>query len=374
MKATRAAVDVELSLKTSCNCKARSPTNRAHKAPESRALSGLYVREREPTVSGSLPPRDPAHAASVPSPFAAYSQTKSSSSIRLGQVFGITVQIHWMWFLLPLTLVGQGPQALLLGTLGFVALFGIVFLHELGHCLAAKHFGIQVLDITFWPLGGMARMSELPEDPKIEGVIAAAGPLVNFALAAIALPIYLALGVSGLGAASFPFQWFIVVNLMLGVFNLVPAFPMDGGRILRAYLARTRDWVTATEMAVKTGRVAAIIMVLAVFLFVKGPSVCIMPLIAGFIWFAGARELWAVRLRHGYSPLGGMPNMSPFGAGQQSETWAETDGGPQPSGASFEGEIVAERQPGRGFTAEQLEQLEHYRGRLPRPRSEDDPL
>ena len=302
-------------------------------------------------------------------PFSAYSQSKPSSSFRLGKVFGITVQIHWMWFLLPLLFIGQGPAAFLFGTLGFVALFGIVFLHELGHCMAARHYGIKVLDITFWPLGGMARMSELPEDPKIEGVIAAAGPLVNFALAAIAVPVIIAFGVMGLEGPAGLAVWFVKINLLLGGFNLIPAFPMDGGRILRAYLARTRDWVEATEIAVKTGRIAAILMVPTAVYF--GFQACMLIFIAGFIWFAGARELWAVRLRHGHSPFGGMPNASPFGSGQTNETWAETEGSPFQSAPEFTGDVVPERQPGQGFSESDLKRLENFHGRLRRPDADD---
>jgi len=308
----------------------------------------------------------------VANPFSAYTQSKPSSSFRLGQVFGITVQIHWMWFLLPLLFVGYGPGGFITGTLVLIGLFGIVFLHELGHCMAARHYGIQVIDITFWPLGGMARMSELPEDSKIEGVIAAAGPLVNFALAALAVPVIIGLGLMGLEAPAALAVGFVEINLVLGGFNLIPAFPMDGGRILRAYLAHSRDWVTATEMAVKTGRIATIVMVLGALYFYRGPSLCIIPLIAGFIWFAGARELWAVRLRHGHSPFGGIPNASPFGSGQTSAAWAETEGSPFRSPPEFTGDVVPERQPGQGFSEDDLKRLENFHGRLRRRPDTDD--
>ncbi len=273
-----------------------------------------------------------------------------------------------MWFLLPLLFLGQGVGALL----SVVALFGIVFLHELGHCLAARHFGIQVLDITFWPLGGMARMSELPEDPKIEGVIAAAGPMVNFALAAITLPLLIGFEMSGFGLLVNPLQWFLVVNLMLGGFNLIPAFPMDGGRILRAFLGRTHDWVTATEMAVKTSRIAIIVMVLLALLYAPKATVCMMPFLAGFIWFAGARELWAIRIKHGYSPLGGMEGTSPFGSGSPQEAWAQAEPGPTHAHPPVETEVFPERQPGQGFSESDLKRLEGFHGRLRRRPPSDD--
>ena len=262
---------------------------------------------------------------------------------------------------------GGGVTGFASGLLLCLVLFACVFLHELGHSMMAKHYGIRVLDITFWPLGGMARMSELPEDPKIEGVIAIAGPLVNFALIAIAAPVYIGLGVLGFeGFASFVIQ-FMVLNLVMGVFNLIPAFPMDGGRVLRAFLARKRDWVTATEIAVKTGRIAIFVMLILALRF--SSSMCVMPFIAAFIWFAGTRELWAVRMRHGYSPLGGLAGAPPFGPQVETEAWADAEmpGNARHSGLHPETDGRLERHSGRGFSAEELRRLEHYHGRLRRP-------
>lgn len=298
-------------------------------------------------------------------PFSAYSRRSDPSSFRLGEVLGITVRVHWMWFLVPILLLPAGGAAALVM---LVVLFGSVFLHEMGHSLVARHYGIQVLDITFWPLGGMARMSELPEDSKIEGAIAIAGPLVNFALAALCLPAIIGLGLVGLEGLSLFAINFAVINLMLGLFNLIPAFPMDGGRVLRAYLARTRDWVTATEMAVKTGRIAAVVMVIAALVFlVKGPSLCMLPLIAAFVWYAGARELWAVRLRHGYSPFGGIPDASPFAGSEPPAAWTESEVRSERS-EPFRPDSAGlpRRRPGRGFSEEELRELERFHGRLQR--------
>ena len=113
-----------------------------------------------------------------------------NDSIRIGSVFGITIRVHILFLVLIglLVLLASNPTAVLVGVL---LLFTLVFLHELGHSLMAKHFGIDVLDITFWPLGGMARMSEIPEDSRVEGWIAIAGPAVNFALASIGLVVLL---------------------------------------------------------------------------------------------------------------------------------------------------------------------------------------
>ena len=119
-------------------------------------------------------------------------------SIKIGKVLGITVRVHWLFLPVaaaawvwssragdPRSPFGTGVLQL---ALWVAVLFGVVFLHELGHSLVARHFGIRVLDITLWPLGGMARMSEIPEDAKVESLIAIAGPLVNFALAALGVP------------------------------------------------------------------------------------------------------------------------------------------------------------------------------------------
>ena len=115
-------------------------------------------------------------------------------SFKIGSVLGITVRVHWLFAVLiafvllgPLGRDGSIARGDLLLNLGL--LFGVVFLHELGHSLVARRYGIRIFDITFWPLGGMARMSEIPETPRVEMWIAVAGPLVNFALALLALPV-----------------------------------------------------------------------------------------------------------------------------------------------------------------------------------------
>ncbi|MEL6344446.1 MAG: site-2 protease family protein, partial [Myxococcota bacterium] len=131
-------------------------------------------------------------------------------------------------------------------TLLGVALFGSVLLHELGHALTARHFGIDTQSITLYPFGGIAALTAEPQTPRAELWIAIAGPLVNFALAAIAAPLAL-LAVPGAAL-------FAGMNLVLGLFNLLPAFPMDGGRVLRAWLSRTRDNTSATEIALNVSR------------------------------------------------------------------------------------------------------------------------
>jgi hypothetical protein len=135
-----------------------------------------------------------------------------------------------------------GAATNLLPIIGLLA--PIVLLHELGHSLVAQHYGIRVLDITFWPLGGMARMSEIPEDSRIEGRIAIAGPLVNFALFVVALPLAFVPGSIGWLAVRF-----CAFNLVLGVFvQLAPGLP-DGRRARVARVARARRQLVARDGA-----------------------------------------------------------------------------------------------------------------------------
>jgi Zn-dependent protease len=298
-------------------------------------------------------------------------------SIRIGSVFGIQVRVHWLFlalvaFLMFLTARKGGDP---LETLALITtLFGVVFLHELGHSLVARHFGIRVLDITFWPLGGMARMNEIPESFKIEGMIAIAGPAVNFVLAFLAAPILMwSVVTAPSDVAETVYRasgFFVGINLLLGVFNLVPAFPMDGGRVLRAFLGRKGDWVGATATAVKVGKVFAVMMV--VFGLMPG-TFSFLPLIGLFVWFAGSRELQAVRMRHrapwvnpfgGTFPFGGPSE--PVARPAEVERTAHTaPASADPSGARRPTRPEVDPGPPRGrgaFTPEEIERLERYRG------------
>jgi Zn-dependent protease len=295
-----------------------------------------------------------------------------NGSLKIGTAFGIPIRIHWT-FLLPLwygLLVGW-PLAQLLPVV--LVVFGCVLLHELGHSLVARGYGIRVVDITFWPLGGLARMTEIPENPRIEGAVAIAGPAVNFALAGLAM--LLSLVLSSLGIEGDLLAWFALVNLVQGSFNLVPAFPMDGGRLLRAFLARRRGWLPATETAVRVGNwIAGLMLVGSLFLLSRG-SLCMLPLVAAFVWLAGSRELVAVRLRHGAFPFG----RTPFGAGAGEPRRPDVDvpqpptvdPGPVERGharrpTTFDPQVLR-----RGFDDDTVRRLENYHGRLLRP--EEDP-
>lgn len=309
-------------------------------------------------------------------------------SFKIGSVVGITVRVHWLFLALVAAVIwmpaGGGSSLENLAIL--LMIFGVVFLHELGHCLVARHFGIRVYDITFWPLGGMARMSEIPERPRTEMLIASAGPAVNFLLAALALPFALwsfaTIGWSdepsrALLLAAHGLKLFIAVNLLLGVFNLVPAFPMDGGRVLRAFLGRSGDWVAATEKAVRVGRVLAFAMIAAGVIWSQ--HFLLLPLVGIFVWFTGARELWAVRARHGRLPFGPMAGQPIGGA---TTAWSAPPPPPtrrapvlDPSGARRPepGPSEAVEVPSalrRGLTDADIERIERFRGPLRQFRSD----
>lgn len=311
--------------------------------------------------------RKRAPAASGEGPRARGREPPVLGSWKIARLFGIDVRLHWTFLLLIAVLLsGANPAS---AAYVLCVAFGSVLLHELGHSLVAQRFGVRVLDITFWPLGGMARMNEIPEQPRIEGLIAIAGPAVNFALAALAAPLAAAAFVLAaperVTAAAVAF---LAINLALGTFNLAPAFPMDGGRLLRAFLARRRDYVRATEVAVRVGRGVALgMLALTVLLSLfSSTTLCALPLVALFIWFAGGRELLAVRLRHGYRPFGMAPGTSAPPEAPRMSTAPAAEGPRRPE--AWEAlPPAAER---GGFSEESLRRLERYPGPLRRPAGE----
>lgn len=199
-------------------------------------------------------------------------------SLKLGRVAGIGIYVHWTFLLLIgwilFTHLSQGKSlgVALHGVAFVLALFGCVVLHELGHALMAKRFHIQTRDITLLPIGGVARLERMPEQPHRELLVAVAGPAVNVAIAAVLFMLVLAL--TGLrevmnidllrGDMMVRLMW---VNVFLAAFNLLPAFPMDGGRILRALLAARLGRQRATEIAASVGQGMAILFGIAGFMF-----------------------------------------------------------------------------------------------------------
>ncbi|HEV2131475.1 MAG TPA: site-2 protease family protein [Longimicrobiaceae bacterium] len=186
-------------------------------------------------------------------------------SIKVARIAGIDVKIH-LTFLLLLTWIGVtyylrgGAPVAIEGLIFILLLFASVLLHEFGHALAARRYGIPTYDITLLPIGGVARLVRMPDDPRQELVVALAGPAVNVG---IALALLLVLGWVGdpselvmrLEDPAFSMAAKLTAaNLFLVLFNLVPAFPMDGGRVLRAALAMRMNYVRATQIAASIGQ------------------------------------------------------------------------------------------------------------------------
>ena len=183
-------------------------------------------------------------------------------ALKIGSLFGIPIRLHFTMAIVPLfafSAVESGDFAGIALALGLtVLLFGSVVAHELGHALVARRFGVRTEDIVLLPIGGVARIVNLPKRPAHEIAIAAAGPAVSIALAAAAYALLLALRLFMSPVALAAASVFIQMNVILGLFNLVPALPMDGGRVLRGLLALKRDYLSATRIAVRIGRGIAI--------------------------------------------------------------------------------------------------------------------
>jgi Zn-dependent protease/CBS domain-containing protein len=230
-------------------------------------------------------------------------------SWRVGSIAGIALYVH-ATFLLLLAWVAIGEYqsshsvgAALNGVLFVVAVFATVVLHELGHALAARRYGIKTRDITLLPIGGVARLERMPREPKQELVVALAGPAVNVVIAGL---LYLWLRLSGgvpvlldsaTLSAGFLERTFLArllaVNLWLVLFNLIPAFPMDGGRVLRAVLAmRSGDYAQATETAARVGRFFALVFGIVGLFVVVNPF---LVFIALFVWLGAAGEAAAAQ-------------------------------------------------------------------------------
>jgi Zn-dependent protease/CBS domain-containing protein len=186
-------------------------------------------------------------------------------SLKIFSVFGIPVELHLSFLLLMLfiylvALLNIIPSVNILTAVLITLVFATVVLHELSHSYVAKRYGIKIERIVLLPIGGVSEMEELPKNPAQELRIALAGPLTNLAIALIGYIILILVGSSLSSVLLESLYYFIVVNLLLGLFNLLPAFPMDGGRILRAFLAERMNFIQATKLAATIGKQFAIIM------------------------------------------------------------------------------------------------------------------
>jgi Zn-dependent protease/CBS domain-containing protein len=253
-------------------------------------------------------------------------------SIRIGSAFGIPIKLD-ATFLLVLPLFayligtrveaivellnglngGLDPTALSAGALpwvlGLAAALGLfvgIVLHELGHSLVAMRFGFPIDSITLWIFGGIAKLTEMPEDWKQELQIAIAGPIVSVGVGAVCYAIFV-LVPDSLGAVRFVAGYLAVVNVFLAVFNMVPAFPMDGGRILRALLARSQPYAKATKTAAEVGKFFAIVLGLIGILTFN----IILIGIAFFIFIGAASEAQQTIMRAAFEGVSVSDIMTP---------------------------------------------------------------
>lgn len=224
-------------------------------------------------------------------------------SWRLFRAGGVGIYVHVTFFLLLIWvgvenyLVEHRWEDAVAGIIFILALFTIVVLHEFGHAMMARRFGVQTRDITLLPIGGVARLDRMPEEPKQELAIAIAGPAVNVLLAILFFSV-LAMenqfqATRQLAGAGDHFLWNLVrINVVLAVFNLLPAFPMDGGRVLRALLATRMNYVRATNIAANIGQAMAFVFGIA-GLFVNP----LLVLVAVFVWMGAVQESGVVQMR-----------------------------------------------------------------------------
>lgn len=211
-----------------------------------------------------------------------------------------TFLILLVWVALAGYATTRSAAGALTGVLLTLAIFGSVVLHEFGHALAAARFGVRTRSITLLPIGGVARLEQIPKRPRHELIIALAGPAVTLLIVAV---LYVVLRAANIPVAAPPgrmasagsflaqIMW---VNIVLLVFNLLPAFPMDGGRVLRAALAMRMPFARATEVAARIGRGFALLFGLAGLFVVNNPFLVI---IAIFVWLSAAAEAASAQLK-----------------------------------------------------------------------------
>ena len=228
-----------------------------------------------------------------------------NSSFRLFTIRGIDLKIHITFPLIMLWAAYQYGMQFgdyvaggIFGLIIISLLFMVVTLHELGHSFAAQYYGVPVKQIVLLPIGGVAQLSHMPNKPIQEFVIAIAGPAVNIVLAILFVGITAVFNIpvaqgflnTELTLNSI-FSYLFIYNIILAVFNLLPAFPMDGGRVFRSLMAMKMDYVRATAIAVNVGRAVAVVM--GIYGFATGSF--FMILIALFVFSGGTQELAMVR-------------------------------------------------------------------------------
>lgn len=231
-------------------------------------------------------------------------------SWKIARVAGIDIYMHTTFLLIVVWvgvanyMAGQSLNAALMGILFLLALFLSVVLHEYGHALTARRFGIATRDITLLPIGGVARLERMPEKPIQELWVALMGPAVNVVIAVVLFLLLLVTGtMQPLSSLSLTegnfFERLMVTNLFLALFNLLPAFPMDGGRVVRALLASRMEYTRATQIAASLGQ--GIALMLALFGLFNNPFLLF---IAFFVWIGAGQESDMVQVK---SVLAGIP-------------------------------------------------------------------
>ncbi len=230
-------------------------------------------------------------------------------SIKLGKYLGIDVYLH-VTFLLFLVFIaaahgtaGGSLWAAWQGLAFMVSVFGCVLLHEYGHALMARRFGIRTRDITLLPIGGVARLERMPDQPIQELWVALAGPAVNVVIVVILAVLVVVAGEEfsvvrlDMAEGSFALR-LLFVNVMLVVFNLIPAFPMDGGRVLRSLLALRIEYARATRVAASLGQAIALVFALFGLLgLLGGMGNPLLLFIAFFVWIGAGQEAEMAQIR-----------------------------------------------------------------------------
>jgi Zn-dependent protease/CBS domain-containing protein len=257
------------------------------------APGGRNEEPRQPMGGGSGAPPPPGPRQRVPAP-----PPESAWSLRIATVSGIPIRLHFTFLLI---LIWFAIWGLRMGSAGIVisvvGLFLCVALHELGHSLVAQRFGYKVRDITLYPIGGVASIEGTPR-PRHELFIALAGPAVNIVIAAVLYGILALMGtLQGLFVPSHllenPLFFLYAANLMLVAFNMIPAFPMDGGRVLRAILGLRLGTYRATQVAATIGQLVAVLMGLVGLGVIRIPDFSpniMLVIIALFVFFGAAQE------------------------------------------------------------------------------------
>jgi len=234
-------------------------------------------------------------------------------SLNIGTIAGTAVRVHITFLLFLLWIfvadyASGGPNEAWTGLLFMVLLFGCVLAHEFGHIFTARAFGVATPDVTLLPIGGVARLERIPEEPRQEFLIAVAGPAVNVVISlglVVLAGAHLDAGALNVDNAHISMlDRLAIVNLFLAVFNMIPAFPMDGGRVLRAALAIRLGYTRATEVAAGVGQVFAFLLGFVGLLF--NP---LLIFIAVFVYLAASAEAHMVAMRamaHGVPVINAM--------------------------------------------------------------------